>query len=132
MTDEQINIAIAEAVGNIYIEKVIRYPDGRENGRGNTPSYIQGKFENYRSRGMDCELIEVVSTDTDYCNDLNAMHEVENTMRPHDTFEEWLSFDKYAKTLQAWFEPEADAIHASARHRAEAYLRTIGKWEEEV
>jgi len=54
----------------------------------------------------------------DYCNDLNAMHEVEKTLTDH-----WDGFH-FRNHI-------ANNVHATARQRAEAYLRTIGKWRGE-
>jgi len=75
-----------------------------------------------------------VTRPPNYCNDLNAMHEAERiAFEPyHDG-----SGDKYGYELvsvivahencerhevQVWF--------ATAAQRAEAFLRTIGKWKE--
>jgi hypothetical protein len=56
----------------------------------------------------------------DYCSDLNAMHEAEDEL----TFEDWeLYCDELGGSLRG-------CAHATARHRAEAFLRTLGKWEE--
>ena len=57
----------------------------------------------------------------DYLNDLNAMHEAENQMGLAD-------LKSYCEMLCDWM--EADWGRASASTRAEAFLRTIGKWEE--
>lgn len=56
-----------------------------------------------------------------YCNDLNAMAEAEGT----------LSLDRLYK-LEAHLKQIAGAVcfRATARQRAEAFLRTLGKWEE--
>jgi hypothetical protein len=73
----------------------------------------------------------------DYLNDLNAMHEAEETLSANQR----IDFACYLT------EPVRDqiynvmpydlhypvcfpAIHTTARQRAEAFLRTIGKWEE--
>ena len=63
----------------------------------------------------------------DYCADLNAMHEAEKALAPKN----WNNFSEnwwiYCKLLRV---NDADeAIHATARQRAEAFLRTLGKWE---
>ena len=55
-----------------------------------------------------------------YCYDLNAMHEAEKTL----TNEQW---DYYCEELGGSLRACA---HATASLRAEAFLRTIGKWEE--
>lgn len=55
-----------------------------------------------------------------YCADLNAMHEAENILRG----EEW---DTYVDLLaDTWIQ----VAHATARQRAEAFLKTLGKWED--
>lgn len=60
----------------------------------------------------------------DYLNDLNAMHEAEASLFGRN---DW-SASKYETLLtrmtSSW------AWHATAAQRAEAFLRTIGKWEE--
>ena len=55
----------------------------------------------------------------DYLNDLNAMHEAEKVLTDddHKTYRSWLVVVCYG---QHWL--------ATAEKRAEAFLRTIGKW----
>jgi predicted Zn-dependent protease len=66
----------------------------------------------------------------DYLNDLNAMHEAEGMLLakcgndPQDDL--WV--DYLANLLMA--APLCLREHATAAQRAEAFLRTIGKWEE--
>lgn len=55
-----------------------------------------------------------------FATDLNAMWQAEETL----TVEEWT---EYVEHLPSRWE---EAIHATARQRAEAFLRTLGKWEE--
>ena len=59
----------------------------------------------------------------DWCSDLNAMYEAEKMLAEYqkDLFCEWLN----AKNYGVWW-----AVHATARQRAEAFLKTLGKWEE--
>lgn len=57
----------------------------------------------------------------DYCTDLNAMHEAEKVL----TDDQREVF--YPRNLGAWQRP-FNVIYATARHRAEAFLRTLGKW----
>ena len=59
-----------------------------------------------------------------YCNDLNAMHEAEKTLSQTNMF-----------VIAHWIEQIVNRnggyyFHATARQRAEAFLRTLGKWEE--
>ena len=59
----------------------------------------------------------------DYCNDLNAMHEAEKTLGR----EQW---DMYELKL-GWITGDRGfrKINATAAQRAEAFLQTFGKWE---
>jgi hypothetical protein len=50
-----------------------------------------------------------------YLNDLNAMHEAEETLNGQQS-------DAYFRRITSW---------ATATQRAEAFLRTIGKWQEQ-
>ena len=59
----------------------------------------------------------------DYPTDLNAMHEAEKVLTLPER-------RKYRKTLLGHCEPASIAIHATAAQRAEAFLRTLGKWED--
>lgn len=66
----------------------------------------------------------------DYLNDLNAMHEAEKHLAPGQayTYQDKLRFVA-SRELQG----EAQLfflLHATAAQRAEAFLRTIGKWKD--
>lgn len=97
MTDEQINIAIAEACG--WTVEL---------------SYMQSGIDVIRD-GKRRPL-------PDCCNDLNAMHEAEKLLIKNHNL--WTN---YFYCIGATI-----VLHATARQRAEAFLRTIGKWEEEA
>ena len=60
----------------------------------------------------------------DYLNDLNAMHDAEKVL----VRLQWVSYSRRLQTLCD--ESVTWPIHATASQRAEAFLRTIGKWEE--
>jgi hypothetical protein len=112
MTDEQINIAIAEHCGF--------------------------NLEEYR---MEEGGINVAAI-PDYCNDLNDMHDAEKELyanecsmyfrilsKVHPTFgilPKWMDIDHEEEQAWEYFQ----LIHTTARQRAEAFLKTIGKWEE--
>ena len=93
MSEEQINIAIAEVCGIISKDQ-------------------WGSL--YRT------LHGIVRICPDYCNDLNAMHEAEKVL----TADQWYEYDR----LMPLRNPQK--MHATAAQRAEAFLRTLGKWEE--
>lgn len=65
----------------------------------------------------------VYANPPDYLNDLNAMHEAEKVLALKDRRNHalWLA-DKCG---------DLGCIYATAAQRAEAFLRTLGKWEEE-
>ena len=58
----------------------------------------------------------------DYCNDLNAIHEAEKTLNKDQ-------FMLYCDNLWPLGNGVWEAIHATACQRAEAFLRTLGKWD---
>jgi len=67
----------------------------------------------------------VAASVPDYCNDLNAMHEAEKTLQHYGVF-----VDKLAEIMG---QPRQGImlVNATAAQRAEAFLRTIGKWDVE-
>ena len=119
MTDEQINAAIAETCGWKWHdhadcmakkegwtmpEKWIMRPDGELVFRHDIPNY---------------------------CSDLNAMHEAEKILAPKN----WNNFSEkwwdYCDFLTFCCNHDTkQSFHATARQRAEAFLRTLGKWDE--
>lgn len=58
-----------------------------------------------------------------YSTDLNAMHEAENYLAGKQ-------FETYASLLGTSESGSLFGIRATARQRAEAFLRVLGKWEE--
>jgi hypothetical protein len=71
----------------------------------------------------------------DYLNDLNAMHEAEkllNVVQIAKYLGHLYSFTEAAKPESCpWTVVSARvAAHATAAQRAEAFLRTLGKWED--
>ena len=61
----------------------------------------------------------------DYLNDLNAMHEAEQTMGDPQL---WVEYQSYLSDVMAhvgWL------YHAAAAQRAEAFLRTLNLWKSE-
>ena len=58
----------------------------------------------------------------DYCDDLNAMHEAEKILNEEQK-------EKYFFNLMCVFGNWPKAIQATAKQRAEAFLRALGKWK---
>ena len=61
----------------------------------------------------------------DYCNDLNAMHEAEKILSDESHADYACELVKTIRRNGEWFE----SVSATAAQRAEAFLRTINKWE---
>lgn len=76
----------------------------------------------------------------DYLNDLNAMHEAEKTLDSKPIDERSMYYDFLLLVTPGWppwlpsgeppdsFEMDWKIVRATAAQRAEAFLRTIGKW----
>jgi len=98
MTDEQINAAIAEACGLKKPCRKVKLND-------------KGFFVTQHAKLPD------------YCTDLNAMHEAEKVLLWNKGPGVW---ECYRNKLRGKY--GEDDIHTTARQRAEAFLRTLGKW----
>lgn len=109
MTPESQQIAIAEACG---LPKPYSMWSGKDR---NTPCHSV-MVNNGVKRGIPIP---------DYLNDLNAMHEAEQVLPAG----QW---DRYAQWLRELTSSNRRFLiaHATAAQRAEAFLRTIGKWED--
>ena len=104
MNTEQQRIAIAEACGWTNFR------------RGNVSLGINSKSK----------LIDFVPN---YLNDLNAMHEAEKVLIEIGCKGDYRGWDSYRITLDEMGGSEM-SLHTTASRRAEAFLRTLGKWEE--
>jgi hypothetical protein len=106
MTDEQININVAEALGWTDCEHIESL--GLSKGKH---VFVQAQYPTGHSQLPN------------YCTDLNAMHEAEMTLPtlPDNRRSEF----RWRLGLIC-----VQPIHATARQRAEAFLKTLGKWEE--
>jgi hypothetical protein len=63
----------------------------------------------------------------DFSGDLNEMHEAEKTLFPYYAT---VYANKLARATKADYSDDTEYFCATARQRAEAFLRTLGKWEE--
>lgn len=103
MTNEKINIAIAEVCGWRAGGKGKEW--GEQQTLGVPPNSSDGHWQHM----------------PDYCDDLNAMHEAEKT----------LDYSMLCDMEDSvGFHFAIKPFHATARQRAEAFLRTLGRWEE--
>lgn len=121
MTDDEIRIAIAEACGL------------------NTKKEVLGGVFVYRDKqGYPVAALP------NYCHDLNAMHEAERilccgTNNNPSSGDKWsiyldllrlLICEDADEPVNVDLETEWDMVTATAHQRAEAFLRTIGKWKQ--
>lgn len=105
MTPNEMRIAIAEVCPFV----------------SNTDSYDSG-YQYYKNNTYQ---------EFDPLNDLNSCHEMENVLTQHRR-------DSYGRKLACLKSEEGfddtshfTAAHATALQRAEAFLRTVGKWKED-
>lgn len=102
MTNEQINIAIAETCG--WRHEVLE--------------------------PVDADKIWLLPSDLpDYCNDLNATHEVEKTLTDIEYKRYCLFLDDLCVDDRGYGYPNWGRS-ATALQRCESFLKTIGKWKE--
>ena len=66
----------------------------------------------------------------DYLNDLNAMHEAEKVLPDGHTYWEFIRILDDIVKHGPHIDYVADRASATAAQRAEAFLRTIGKWKD--
>lgn len=115
MTPEQQRIAIAEACGWKLDGECVWFPSGTKTNR------FQSSFD---GGGTDDLLFRIIP---DYLNDLNAMHSAEKVLQQDIALR-----NRYADELRCIDMPPTEFfyLHATAAQRAEAFLRTIGKWKD--
>jgi hypothetical protein len=114
MTNEQINAAIAKACGWEDI----------------TESVAPAEFQR-RATGMLRDHGNRTPTKQipNYCNDLNAMHEAEKVLKGYEQIATYVWH--LENRSEDWSTDEhMMATHATARQRAEAFLKTLERWEE--
>ena len=126
MTNEEINLAIAEACGwvNFILPSQDEYYFLTDLELGRAMGKAVGRNFSLHKDGLHYPL-------TNYCKDLNAMHEVEKTLYRGMILKEYYScgHGRFKEVLRVLFN---ETVSATARQRAEAFLRTIGKWKEEA
>jgi len=112
MTNEQINTAIARECGWTDIHDsgpwhnhtLWGYPPMKPGQGGNAYKYLPG-----------------------YCTDLNAMHDAEKSLNEMNQHTYAIHLGEVTKSD---YHDDMSFFCATARQRAEAFLRTVGKWEE--
>jgi hypothetical protein len=113
MNQEAQRIAIAEACG--WTAKQNLGAAG-----GYCARSPKGESCDYMLGGTHADAIE--ANCPDYTADLNAMHEAEKVLTPDEKWDYMDEIDRMTERVPYF---------CTAAQRAEAFLRTIGKWEEE-
>lgn len=135
MTPEKQRIEIAKACGWIYVgyRSGMTAEDGYS---GRPPESLRAKYhvrhpDFVMSDFSDGPPARPIAHIPDYLNDLDAMHEAEKIL----TAIQCNDYDTYImhRLREGEINPPANRFkfHATAGQRAEAFLKTIGKWEEE-
>lgn len=137
MTDEQINQLIAEACGwisRVYswkiaesekaLPKAINFISAFE-----AQEYLDRARRNTEDYDRKLSVFPVWEPCPNYCDDLNAMHEAEKVLMLNDN---WRMGEYEARLFNSVEEMNNVNLcfHATARQRAEAFLRTLGKWNQ--
>lgn len=118
MTDEQINIKIAELCGwTPADEQEIR-------SRAGNAAWLLRRGPWWRNAAE--KTVATVEELPNYAGDLNACHEFEKTLEPM----QHIAYDRHLHKLVD--ETVTWKWHATARQRCEAFLRVHGQWEEEA
>jgi hypothetical protein len=125
MSPEQQRIAIAEACGWTNIQQLDEvYPGG----------YVAEAiwWQGEPPEGSPLAGEQLIP---DYVDDLNAMHEAEQFAWGMDWKLRAIFVDHLARALNPVhgyrMQSGVDLLDATAAQRAEAFLRTIGKWEDD-
>lgn len=111
MSNEEINRAIAEYLGWTYAP--IYIGDGLD-------------FDEY-SHAWRRNGKATLERPPNYCGDLNAMHEAEKVLDV-DIMKAGSPRYVYSTHLYTIVAKDCQPFRATARQRAEAFLRTVGKW----
>ena len=140
MSDEEINVAIAEACG-----WKARHNSHKCDGKtiflcgtcgiiGHSNCYGGGRGAVSFSCSVSPCCDEAVPPD--YCADLNAMYQAERSFDVGPLSQSIHATNHYIEELCMLLGCTSEDLfqltHASSRQRAEAFLRTIGKWKEEA
>lgn len=135
MTDQEINIAVAEACG------WERWKSSPESSvvclKKPTPS--QRAYWIKCGNFITADPVNNPGDIPNYCRDLNSMHEAEKVLTPDQEFT-YVSrlggmimesaYEDDPRWTKSHLSSGDSTYRATARQRAEAFLRAVGKWKE--
>jgi hypothetical protein len=128
MKDTEINVAIEEILGRVWVKRVIKWDYAAQK--------TVCEDVNLNEKGIDvywfCNGRRTIVEPKDYCGSLDAMHEAEKALSDgqYDIFEQELARVAGFVCHDEWPAPSGlrKVISATAKQRAEAFLRTYDKW----
>jgi len=133
MTRDEINLTITRILNPVIPSYTIKenYEDDRHWNSGFYESIVtfsDGKFFHFYRRASEitkekAEEAWLGAKVKDYCGDLNAMHEAEETLKNQFSNNE----HHYWNLLQS---VKPHPIYATAAQKAEAFLKALGKYKE--
>ena len=134
MKDQEINIAIAEACGvrPSVNEYIVVSPDGQSICMSSESRTTCMKWLSDLPEGSHYKRYSVAPHYEwpAYTECLNAMHEAEMWLRNYSSNQQtdkvWSDWRKVLEYVAGPLE----SVHATARQRAEAFLRVKGRWKE--
>lgn len=126
MNKELQQIKIAEVCGYVWNDRRIGVW-----GWWTDPSGLQVSWGQNKLEAMS-QLLMI-----DYLNDLNAMHEAEEILTIGQRGEFWDVLHRMVARHEFWGDDTTNdtcfrVMHVTAAQRAEAFLKTLGLWEEEA
>jgi len=128
MTNDEINIAIAEYRNWRNIKEIDYQPFG-------TDSYIDGPDQMlvgiHPESDSDSDEYEAIPN---YCKDLNEISDAKFTLKGDKRIEFINHLCEVVKRdenlSEGPYSTMTEAFYSTARQQAEAFLKTIGKWEQ--
>jgi hypothetical protein len=129
MTEQEQRIAIAEACGWKWYRRPATGPWADKPMRAMyhpllVPDYVDTlKVADLTERQCNEVFLWREGNIPDYLHDLNAMHEAEKTLR--HPCEESYTYVRHLEQICGWV-----PWQATAAQRAEAFLRTLGRWKD--
>lgn len=88
-------------------------------------------LEYFKDRDGYPDAVLALARVPDYPNDLNAMREAEKALNAEQQMEYGGIIHTMVHSPRHWKHINFDILHASSTQRSEAFLRAIGKWDDQ-
>jgi hypothetical protein len=136
MKDQEINIAIAEACGvkPSVNEYIVVSPDGKSicmssESRTTCMKWLSDLKERFPLNEYCTWTVQPHYVWPAYTECLNAMHEAEMWLRNYSSNQQTDKVWKDWRKVLEYVAGPLESVHATARQRAEAFLRVKGLWK---